>query len=141
MDEVYMTAVDALTTELAPRILAWLNKASAALTAAGYEASSPAFDMSDDEYRYVVELHVGEAHTPLSLVVTIDEQAAYEGEGDGINFHFLMTTEGGRILAEMAPYNFTPQVWVPVADHAALIARWELIEQSDLGELVRLAQG
>lgn len=132
--------------EYEPRILALMNDLRDRLEKAGWEASA-VYDMTDNQFEWWLSaMRPGAATDDLDNCVDfrfeITEAAQYDGEpADGINFGLTAVEWGGRGLAGLQPYNFTPQVWVHAGDHEAVEERFSIVEHADLGELVYLSEG
>ena len=69
------------------------------------------WEREDDEYGFV--LHLPGADVSLML----EDAAEYEGEeGEGWGALSLMAVkDGGEIIAQVTPYNYTDEVWVRLA--------------------------
>jgi len=78
------------------------------------------------------------------LAVTLSMGLAFEyGDEpeDGITFRIDAVAEGGRILAQLAPYNYTPECWVSASDPEAVEERFALIAAVDPFEFMETVQG
>lgn len=93
------------------------------------------WDMSGDDFSWAfrVKAYPGapDADT-LDVTLKLDEQQAYEGEGDGVTFSLDLVWYGGEIAGGMAPYNYTPSCWVSATDTEAVAERFSYFEQTSL---------
>jgi len=123
----YSDTIEALYTTYKPKALEVLGEIATAARTRGFVCEEP-FDMSDDVYRWALLIRQEGAppDSGVDVVITIAESNEYDGEGDGVNFMLDMTEYGGLIVGGVAPYNFTPDVWVKAADADAVRARWDL---------------
>jgi hypothetical protein len=112
-----------------PCILALLEEVRSAFGAAGYRMNEP-FEMSDEEYRWLLD-GGGEPRNPdVSVEITILESKVRDGEDPfGINFSLDIAGKDGRTLGSHTPYNYSPEVWVSRKDPSAIEARWRLFEK------------
>ena len=76
----------------------------------GYTADGP-HDLSDDEYRWYIVVSGNGLTEDIDITVEVSESLGYAGTTDGINVGMSLTTYEGRIVGELQPYNFTPEVW------------------------------
>jgi hypothetical protein len=113
-----------------PRILALLNEVRAAFVAAGYRLDDP-FEMSDEEYQWVLDGGPEPGNPDVSIGITIIESTVRDGEDDlGINFSLDISGKDGRTLGSYTPYNYSREVWVSRKDPSSIEARWRLFEQA-----------
>ncbi len=86
-------------------------------------------DMSGDDYEWAFWLKPTadspREHT-LYVGFHLHEQAAFEGEGDGITFAMDLNWDGGLIAGGMAPGNYTDACWL--TDPAEIEDRFQLFE-------------
>ena len=63
------------------------------------------FAFTDDEYSWWA------VRDGVGVQFRITESTVNEGVDEGINPDVVMTKDGGQILGQIAPYNYTPRVW------------------------------
>jgi len=82
-------------------------------------------DVTDEEYKWTFIIHatevpaeeVGQWHiTDMGVDFTVRESLVHDGTHDGINFDLTFQGDGGRTFGSIAPYNYTPEVWVKLKD-------------------------
>lgn len=103
------------------------------LLAEKFECDEPEF-MDGDLYKWSMIASrpgCGDDEKRLDISISLVEQQEFEGEGEGITFRWDMIEWGGAILGEIAPYNYTSDVWVDSTDEQAVEVRFGLIEQAD----------
>lgn len=99
-------------------------------------------EMHDDEYCWamLISLIDDDATEPdeddIDIKFTILESEHNDGEEGGLSFSIEAVTVGGSMVARLCPYNYTSQVWVDREDEKAVEERFNLIQQTDVGELV-----
>jgi len=93
-------------------------------------------DRTDDEYQWSFIVHttevpaeeVGQWHiTDLGVDFIVRESLVHDGTHDGINFELSFQGDGGKTFGRIAPYNYTPNVWVPLNGDKAMKERLQLI--------------
>lgn len=84
-------------------------------------------DISCDEYQWEFSVE-REGERPVSVILTLHEEAAYEGEGGGCNWSLQGIEDGGRISFDLSPFNWTEKCWVPMDDIDAVGERLAVIE-------------
>ena len=131
----YARAVEDIKAAYEPRILVLLTKIREALVADGLEVSEP-YELTDDEYQWDLAVN-----GLLSISVTILESLAREGTVDGVSFMVDIVGVGGEMIGGLAPFNYSPELWVKVTDENAVERRFELIEAADVTDIVPLVQG
>ena len=92
---------------------------------------SEVWDMSGDDYSWAFTVKPTAASSDddmLDVTLKLDEQAQYEGEGDGLTFSLDMVWWGGEIAGGMAPYNYTDECWVDSSDEAAVAERYRFFD-------------
>jgi hypothetical protein len=142
-EDRFRKSVDRRHDELKDRMLVILGNLRDAFRADGYTASDPS-DWSDEEYSYAVIVEGNGLPELVDVRLTMAESMTYGDGTEGVNFALDITGEGGRILGGMTPYNYSPDVWVPVRDSAAVSDRLALLEGADPDsavDLVREAYG
>lgn len=103
------------------------------------EHGGEVFERRDDEYGWCLE--IGEPPNALGISLMLEDAIEYEGEemaGWG-NFSLMVVEFGGRILGQLTPHNYTPEVWVRLAPSGwpELQSRLDFIESADIGSLIR----
>lgn len=115
-----------LKTAYEPKILAILTKVAEEARARGYDCSEPD-EWTDECYKWNAIVHPkGKDYDEgVDVSIEIAESTAYDGTDEGVSFRVDLVCYGGRILGSFAPYNYTPEVWVPHDDEDAVAARWD----------------
>jgi hypothetical protein len=135
----YSAVIEAVKDAYQERALALLRRVADACRDEGLIADEP-FDMSADSFEWCLYVW----RTPLKrndkdlvdVMLEIPEEREYDGGGGfGLNFGLSITEYGGRLLGQLQPYNYTPDVWVDARDANAVAARWQIIENADLSEI------
>jgi hypothetical protein len=141
--EAGRAAIEAVYNAYAPRVLHLLVQIRDILVVAGLEVEHEPYDMSDDDYRWALDLrrrdlssgNPGEER--ISCLVELVESMHNDEELlDGINFRLSITDWADHDFCWIEPYNFTPQVWVSAHDLDAVEARWRLIETADFADIL-----
>ena len=110
-EKQYANRVDRIYERvLRQRIIDLLGGIRDDFTGNGYTADGP-HDLSDDEYRWYIVVSGNGLSEDIDISVEVSESLNYEGTTDGINVGMSLTTYEGRIVGELQPYNFTPEVW------------------------------
>ena len=132
----YEAQVEAVEDRYSDRILAILARIRDAVRKAGLQCDNPEPTHGD---RFEWSFGVGRTKPRDAFVnLSISEEPDYEGEGTGITFHLTILENGGRVLGEFSPFNFTPAVWIDVADDDAVEGRFALFESLDPAETAEL---
>ncbi len=133
----YEAQVEAVRDRYNDRIVALLIRIRDAIRQVGLQCDDPE-PMHDDRFWWcfcIGRTKPWDASVELSIV----EEGDFEDEeGTGITFRLAIVENGGRILGEFSPFNFTPQVWVDVADGDAVEERFALFESLDPIEIADL---
>lgn len=96
------------------------------------------WERRDDEYGWV--LSVGESPNRIDVSLMMEDARDYDGEdGAGLgSFSMMIVEEGGQVLGQVTPYNYTADVWVrltpkgyPELDH-----RLDIIRRADVAGLL-----
>lgn len=53
----------------------------------------------------------------------------------GVNFGLDIVEYGGIILGGLAPFNYSPEVWVDSRNPDAVLARWHVFEDADISDI------
>jgi hypothetical protein len=135
----YSQILERVADKYKPLAMALLNKIRAILEDEDLTVHDP-WTLDGDTYQWVMVVHRHEGdHADddgVDITVEISEERDYDdAEGYGINFGIDIVEYGGRILGGLAPYNFTPDVWVDSRDDNAVADRWKLIEDADYSGL------
>lgn len=127
MDTTDTSPIDQAAAEYGPQALALLAQTRDYLHTLDIPTGEP-FDMSDDVYRWSLMVgDPGNIDGHIDVTIEIAEAQAYgDDPADGINFGLTVARYGGEVLADVQPYNFTPQCWVAASDTEAVRERWEL---------------
>ncbi len=142
MVDEYILGLHGVANEYADRIMAVLEAVKQELVKAGLEVNGPE-DISGDEYTWSLCAKAPGAG-PESLVdvaVTICESREYQGDDEGINFQIRVEAHKdgeSTILGECVPFNFTPDLWVPLDKPEAIEARFTLIKEIPTTETAKL---
>lgn len=101
-------------------------------------------EMHDDEYCWGMLISKTD-EDPLELdeddidiKVTILESEHNDGEEGGVSFSIDAVTVGGSQVGRLCPYNYTSDVWVDRGNEEAVERRFNLVQQTDVSELVYL---
>ena len=134
MSDDYCSVMEKVAEAYKPLAMALLNRIKGILEAESLTVKDP-YDMSADNYRWsmLVHRHPGDHADDdgVDITVEIAEERDYDDdEGYGLNFGVDIVEYGGRNLGGIAPFNFTPEVWVDSRDENAVAARWQLIEDA-----------
>jgi hypothetical protein len=117
------------------RILKILNNMKSELEKSGFTTDEPG-DISVEQYQY--EMMVQTSKEPVSITFQIDESIEYDGTEDGLNFSIMVVGDGGLILGQVSPYNYTPEVWVNIDDKEGIEKRFKILERVDPHSIVDL---
>lgn len=120
-----------------PKMKAMLEELRAEAVERGLTAH-PLVDMTDEEYAWRLDLTPpnGEEDDGVSVTLSIAEAAVHgdapgeDPESNGVNFSLIMVGDGGSIVGGLTPFNYTPDVWVPVTDHEGVAARWRIFDNA-----------
>lgn len=124
------------------RALALLERIRTLLMDAGYKVEKPVwFDISDDiRWGMMVNPPWGEGSADVYIEAHIEED--YEGDEldhhPGLQFAVHIIGDGGIIIGQLSPFNYTEDVWVPRNDPEALDARFGLLEAADYSNVPEL---
>ncbi len=138
MNQTYdVRVIEAVAQEYEPKIRAFLERLRGQLHDLGYDTTD-VIDLTDDEFRWSVSTTedgaVGDDCVDFTLEIA--EAKSYGDDPEtGINFGLTIVEYGGRILGQLQPYNFTPEVWVDARDKDAIAARWQIFDNADLSEI------
>lgn len=121
------------------RLLRKLESVKAACMSEGLTVEGP-YEMHDEEYVWAIAIAPpeGKIEQTAEVKLTITEQKVHDGDGTGVSFAVDITGWGGEIIGDLAPYNYTADVWVPSERAAKVEERFEIIERADIGEAVTL---
>lgn len=133
----YEDVMEAVAKEYGPKALALLARVRTMCLDAGLTAEHEPYDMSADDYTWALNVSRGPDMTTeddlVDISIEIAEEREYDDrEGFGLNFGLSIVEYGGKILGQLQPFNYTPDVWVDARDTAAVAARWQLVDQADL---------
>jgi len=96
------------------------------------------WERRDDEYGWV--LTTGERPNRIDVSLMLEDATDYEGEdGAGLGaFTMTIVEEGGRILGQVTPYNYTDDVWVRFTPkhYPELDRRLDIIRRADVAGLL-----
>jgi len=136
--EIYTSRVDRIYDRvLRERMVEYLTKLARVFTDAGYTVSGP-HDLSCDDYEWYIAIEGNGLPEQVDASIEINESMQYEGSTDGLNVSLDIVAWGGRILGGLSPFNYTPQVWVPLTDLHGIVARMAMIEDADMTSAVAL---
>lgn len=119
-DLFYERRIMQLRDRYAERALAWLGQ---------LDLSEP-HDPQGDDIRWKTQ---GDA---FDISFRLNEQRAYEGGGDGINFSAHLDRLDGVVGPSISPYNYTERCWVDLWDDEAIEARFQMVENTHPEELI-----
>jgi len=97
------------------RIQACFAKWATQIKERGGATDGDVFDMTDEEYGWSL-LAVKPDGTRFSIDLYLTEEKIREGlepfKPNGVALHLSVVEEGGRILADFAPCNYSPDLWL-----------------------------
>lgn len=138
--EEYDKVIEGVKDKYGERILAYLSKLSKAACDAGLFADEPA-EMFDDTFRWTFCVWKDQGafdkrdyEKSIDNTLRLDEAREYgddEGYPFGINFSLDIVENGGLIVGQFAPYNYTDECWVNAKDKEAVENRWSMFESMD----------
>jgi hypothetical protein len=112
------------------RALDLLSTLAQACHDAGLDADDPYYARLDDiSWECVLSRHDGSADCAATLELAEQREHDGDDEGHGLNFSLTVTRDGGQIVACIAPFNYTLDVWVDATDADAVAARWALFAE------------
>ena len=131
----YAEQVEVVKAVYEPRILGLLNRIRAELEEAGFEVGEP-HECSDEEFEWWLTVYLPDDDPEdladrdlVDIRFVIEESKAYGDDEKGITFAIHIVHFGGAYLGSYSPYNYTPEVWVPLDDPEAIEERFRLMEQ------------
>ena len=89
------------------------------------------WELDCDSYSVVVRL-VPDGREPVDVSFSICESTDYEGIEGGYTFRVDIVEDGGRIVGEFSPYNYSEQVWCKT--RAAIAERFEMFPTAILAD-------
>jgi len=94
------------------------------------EAGSVVTSWGDDQYVWQITVeHADDPELTFGVELTLVEERAHEGgAGWGVSFEVLGSLSDGKILFQVAPWNYTERWVVDARDEEAVEARWEELE-------------
>jgi len=139
MDSIWAERIEAVKNRLNTRIQRLLHELRQAAKDAGWKVGGIA-DMTDEEFSWSFIVHIEDptqgieqwCDTCFDVKFTISESTVHDGNEDGINFRLEFSGNGGRSYNVIAPYNYTPEVWVNPDDTEAVNTRLTLLETDAL---------
>jgi hypothetical protein len=131
------TPIEKIGETYRPKMMALLAAIRKEALELGFTCDEP-FDMSTDDYRVTMLMQPPgmdpDEEDGMDVTITIPEALEYgdaEGpEDNGVNFSLNIVEYGGIIVGGLTPYNYSPQVWVPVVDSEAVEERWRLFDNA-----------
>lgn len=136
MTETYTELSERLARAYEPKAIAFLNRIRALCADHAIITLEPA-DNSADEWVWSTAAWLdGRKGEAVEIKVSMQEEREFEG-GDGWGFTFVLSLIGwgGEVLGEVAPFNFTPYVWVDGRVEEALDDRWQEVESCNIDGL------
>jgi hypothetical protein len=138
----YATVMENVAKEYGPKALNLLSRIRQLCRDAGLTADNGPYGMSSDDYSWVLTI----SHMPdkeddnlIDITVGLYEERDYDsGNGFGLNFGITIVEYNGRELGQLQPYNYTESVWVDARDPVAVAARWQILDDADIGEIPKL---
>jgi hypothetical protein len=115
-----------------------LKRVADACRERGMEVRGEPFPMHDDDYRWVLVVWRDRTARErgddelIDITLELVEERSYDDEaGYGVNFGVSVVEYGGRVLGDLQPFNFTPDVWVDARDPKAVLERFDIIRDAD----------
>ena len=118
------------------RILSFMNRLRESLELNDFKCS-PTEELTYDsfDWRFVVHLdavsldQIGRCRNQdLAVELTLCESEQWDGEENGMSFRLDLNGNGGRVVASLAPFNYSERCWVHIYDSAAIEERWRIFE-------------
>lgn len=132
--DAYQADVERIKDQYESRITEFLNSLVAQLAQRGWEPAGGGL-LEADEFSWYRALRRPEPTDDddfIDVTLEITESLACDGTVAGVTLGLRIVEMGGRILGQFEPYNYTPQVWVDMADADAIAERFELVLRPDL---------
>jgi hypothetical protein len=127
-EKAYIAAVDKLKESEQDRIMAFLCAIADIGDKSGFMCPDGVQDLSGDDYMWGITLEDVDSAEIFWIDVEITESLSYEGTTEGVSFIVRITDEEGYELGQIAPYNYTKDVWVDVWDAAAVAERFGILD-------------
>lgn len=132
---------EATVKRLTPRVEALIESLREALSEAGYDPSMPDWMYGNFYGTFFVSPKDGTEAVDVSFQF-VDGRADADGDGDGeqgtVALSLDVTSEEGRMLGGMTPYNYSEDLWVDMTDDEAVDERMSLFEQASVESFVEL---
>ncbi len=119
------TALERIHEIYEPKIRQILDEITEEAKRRGHASSGPA-DLTDEEYRWFTLIckTAGDVDGGVDVTITIAESGVHDGKPGGVSFMLFAVSYGGEVLGGVAPYNYTPQVWVSEKSEELVAERW-----------------
>lgn len=127
-DLEYDAVVESVAVEMVPRMKDFLTQVKNELEHYGY-TTKPIIDLTDCEYRFDFEA-VRPDGLSFNIELLMIEERVNEPDDDsyGVSFMFGITKQGGLLVDDISPYNFTSHIWEPdLRDIQTVLGRWYLL--------------
>lgn len=139
-EETYARLVEQIyERDLKERMIGSLKRIGDALTDEGFKCSQP-YDFTDTSFAWAMVAERGDLPEPIDIRVEIAESLQYEGTTEGINIGMDIVGYDGRIIGQFHPYNYSPDVWVPLDDLTEISERMRMLEDSDIENIPELIE-
>jgi hypothetical protein len=135
----YAGKIETVAAEYVPRMMAKLAEVMRELVDSGFEVDGP-YDTTSDDFRCELFATGNGLGETVSVSLEIAESIEYDGTEDGVSFVLDIVAEGGEIIGGLTPYNYSPEVWVSLADHEAINVRWAIIDQAPVSDIAYLIE-
>lgn len=130
--DVYWRHVCRLAEKYRGRIEALMRRWDSHLDGVGVFKRCGGLDLSWEIY---VDVDDVQHFVDFEIVASAD----LDGTLEGINFRSRVMKDGGQVLGELFPYNFTDRCWADVDDAAELEDRLRMFEEvdpEDIGKMI-----
>ena len=91
-------------------------------------------DCRDNANRKALADQIG----PCNVKIVLLESECRKGNQDGVAWLLDCIGIDGMSIAHIDPYNYTPKLWIPLEDDAAIEERFKILEDADLDGLCAL---
>jgi hypothetical protein len=126
------TQIEKLWKNYNPRVRATFAKWATQIREKGGTTDAEVFDMTDEEYGWSM-LAQKPNGVPFDLTLYLTEEKVREGlepgKANGVALHLSVCEEGGLIMADFAPCNYSPDLWLYTKE--GFENRFRMFEKAD----------